>query len=148
MIPQNKCFECDSVEFIQYHHIVPKILGGTKTIPLCANCHGKVHDRDLLSMHKLSIQAKNKNGIFGGRPKKVELTLTEENKIKKNIERIKKIEQENEKINFKLSLENKIKQIFNDKTIVVKDACKMLNISRATYYRHAKNYESKININN
>ena len=38
-----KCYECGIEECIQHHHVVPRSLGGTKTIPLCSICHGKVH---------------------------------------------------------------------------------------------------------
>ena len=38
-----KCFECGTSECIQHHHIIPRSLGGTKTIPLCSICHGKAH---------------------------------------------------------------------------------------------------------
>ena len=37
------CFECGSTKDIHHHHVVPRILGGTKTIPLCATCHGLAH---------------------------------------------------------------------------------------------------------
>ncbi len=41
-----KCFECGTTEDIQQHHVVPKVRGGTKTIPLCYSCHRKAHHRD------------------------------------------------------------------------------------------------------
>ena len=37
------CFECGSTEHIHQHHVVPNVVGGTKTIPLCEQCHAKVH---------------------------------------------------------------------------------------------------------
>lgn len=37
------CFECDSTENIHQHHVIPRSLGGTKTIPLCGSCHGQAH---------------------------------------------------------------------------------------------------------
>jgi hypothetical protein len=37
------CFECGR-EATENHHVIPKSLGGTKTIPLCTICHMKVHD--------------------------------------------------------------------------------------------------------
>lgn len=40
------CFECGQ-EAVHNHHVVPKTLGGTKTVPLCEQCHSKVHGRDL-----------------------------------------------------------------------------------------------------
>ena len=36
------CFECGN-EATENHHVIPKSLGGTKTIPLCSRCHSKVH---------------------------------------------------------------------------------------------------------
>lgn len=37
-----ECFECGDIA-TENHHVIPKILGGTKTIPLCSPCHSKVH---------------------------------------------------------------------------------------------------------
>lgn len=37
-----KCFECGA-EAHHQHHVVPKSMGGTQTVPLCASCHGKAH---------------------------------------------------------------------------------------------------------
>jgi len=39
-----RCFECGSMLELESHHVVPRSLGGTKTVWLCATCHGKVHD--------------------------------------------------------------------------------------------------------
>ena len=39
-----KCFECGR-EAVHAHHVVPRSLGGTTTVNLCADCHGKVHNR-------------------------------------------------------------------------------------------------------
>jgi len=36
------CWSCD-LPAEHHHHVVPRILGGTRTIPLCAICHGKAH---------------------------------------------------------------------------------------------------------
>lgn len=42
IIEEDKCFECGgSVE--EMHHVIPVSLGGTRVIPLCELCHGKVH---------------------------------------------------------------------------------------------------------
>jgi len=38
----DKCFECGDPAQAN-HYVVPKILGGTKEVPLCNLCHGKVH---------------------------------------------------------------------------------------------------------
>ena len=37
------CFECGAPA-AHHHHVVPRVLGGTRTVPLCTVCHGKVHD--------------------------------------------------------------------------------------------------------
>lgn len=41
-IDLDKCFEC-SADMDEMHHVVPKIRGGKKTIPLCSKCHGLAH---------------------------------------------------------------------------------------------------------
>lgn len=47
------CYECQTPTTGE-HHVVPTSLGGTKTVPLCPVCHGKVHNADFLSMKTLS----------------------------------------------------------------------------------------------
>lgn len=37
-----KCFECDNPAEHR-HHIIPRCLGGKKTVPLCKSCHKKAH---------------------------------------------------------------------------------------------------------
>ena len=37
------CFEC-GLPGEYKHHVVPRCLGGTRTIPLCGVCHSKIHD--------------------------------------------------------------------------------------------------------
>lgn len=39
---ENPCFECGVITK-GLHHVVPVSLGGTKQIPLCEDCHNKVH---------------------------------------------------------------------------------------------------------
>ena len=46
VIDTNICFECGGTEHIHQHHIIPKSLGGTKTIPLCNMCHGRAHGKE------------------------------------------------------------------------------------------------------
>ena len=41
----NICFECGE-QATEEHHIIPKVQGGKKTIPLCTSCHMKVHGLD------------------------------------------------------------------------------------------------------
>jgi DNA-binding NarL/FixJ family response regulator len=40
------CFECGKTAKHE-HHVIPKSLGGNKTVPLCEDCHSKVHETDL-----------------------------------------------------------------------------------------------------
>ena len=41
------CCACGETDNIQYHHILPVILGGdnrlTNIVPICAECHSKIH---------------------------------------------------------------------------------------------------------
>ena len=65
------CFECGSSDEIHNHHVVPKILGGTKTVPLCPTCHGKVHGVDFLNHKELTKQGlanAKKRGVKLGSP--------------------------------------------------------------------------------
>lgn len=39
------CFECDEPA-IHWHHVVPRVKGGSRTVPLCRSCHGKAHGID------------------------------------------------------------------------------------------------------
>ena len=54
----DKCFEC-SESATQNHHVVPRSLGGTKTIPLCDKCHNKVHSRKQTAISTLTKKALN-----------------------------------------------------------------------------------------
>jgi len=68
------CFECDSTVDIHQHHIIPKSMGGTRTIPLCCKCHGKIHDRNFLKhkfLQKRGIEYAKNLGIKFGRPKAI-----------------------------------------------------------------------------
>ena len=76
-IPLDECFECGTKEDIQNHHVVPRIKGGKKTIPLCNICHGIVHGRkngihkNPLTMSELVKEGQKKareKGIYIGRP--------------------------------------------------------------------------------
>ncbi len=51
-----RCFECNSPA-VHDHHVVPRIYGGTRTIPLCALCHSKIHGKNLLSITSLTKKA-------------------------------------------------------------------------------------------
>lgn len=70
LITKDICFDCGSNDKIEYHHVVPETLGGTKTLPLCLICHGKVHDRDFVKhreLQRLGIERAKKEGKFMGR---------------------------------------------------------------------------------
>lgn len=40
------CFEC-ARPAVHQHHVVPRSVGGTKTIPLCEACHSKAHGKKI-----------------------------------------------------------------------------------------------------
>ncbi len=66
------CVNCSCTEDLYVHHIVPKSAGGQDKLSnlctLCGNCHSKVHDKDLISIRKLSREGQIKSGKVGGRP--------------------------------------------------------------------------------
>ena len=71
---ENKCFECDTVEGLQQHHVVPKSRGGTKTVTLCHSCHMKAHGRDSKGLDhsrltKEGLARAKKKGIKFGNPR-------------------------------------------------------------------------------
>lgn len=50
------CFECGNAGE-ERHHVVPKSLGGTKTVLLCSPCHGKIHGmKDRMNHRELTRQ--------------------------------------------------------------------------------------------
>lgn len=64
-----RCFECDAPAD-HMHHVVPKVLGGTKMLPLCESCHGKVHSRDMTGhrrLTKMGLAVKKAKGERVGR---------------------------------------------------------------------------------
>jgi DNA invertase Pin-like site-specific DNA recombinase len=66
------CFECGSTDNIEHHHVVPKVYGGTKTIPLCIKCHSLIHQKDLTKLRELTKIGRAKalaRGVKFGRPK-------------------------------------------------------------------------------
>jgi hypothetical protein len=83
------CFECGSDSDIHHHHVVPKSLGGTKTIPLCIDCHGKIHNLNFRNhgvLTKKGLDEAKRRGVKLGSPQN--LTQKSRNKgvltIKKN----------------------------------------------------------------
>jgi transposase-like protein len=67
MIDTKICFECGGSERIHQHHIIPKSLGGTKTIPLCETCHGRVHQKDLVKFNNLAKEGIKRYVENGGK---------------------------------------------------------------------------------
>lgn len=64
------CFDCGTEDFIHQHHVVPKILGGVKTVPLCPGCHGKIHGMDFTKHRNLTLlglQRARRRGVRLGR---------------------------------------------------------------------------------
>ena len=62
------CFECRAPAEHE-HHVVPRSLGGVRTIPLCARCHGLVHSADLTRIGTLTrkaLQHKKARGEYTG----------------------------------------------------------------------------------
>ena len=47
------CFECGD-EAQHQHHVVPRSLGGTKTVPVCVRCHGLIHSREAMAHPELT----------------------------------------------------------------------------------------------
>ena len=69
LIIKDICFECGSGDDIHYHHVVPESRGGTRAIPLCAICHGKVHNVEFSNLGGLIkaglVKAKNRGVVLG-----------------------------------------------------------------------------------
>ena len=64
------CWECElETEVIHNHHVVPKIRGGTKTVPLCEVCHSKAHHRD----KNMNTSALTKEGLRKAKERGVKL---------------------------------------------------------------------------
>jgi hypothetical protein len=75
------CFECGSNGPLHFHHPIPRRLGGKKTIPLCEECHGKIHNIDFTNHGILT-----KKGLDAARARGVKLgfnkNLTQEGRDK------------------------------------------------------------------
>ncbi len=76
-LPENsKCFECGSPAE-EMHHIVPFSYGGEWTIPICCNCHNKVHngkcaEEKRSQLIKDGLEKAKERGAVLGAPKKVD----------------------------------------------------------------------------
>lgn len=65
----NACFECDRPAEHD-HHVVPRSKGGTRTVPLCEECHGKVHETNMKisSLTKMGLERARAAGVEFGAP--------------------------------------------------------------------------------
>jgi hypothetical protein len=67
------CFECGRPAS-EWHHVVPRSEGGTKTVPLCGECHGKAHGgagggvRTRSELTRNGLAAARARGVRLGRP--------------------------------------------------------------------------------
>jgi hypothetical protein len=76
LILKDVCFECGITKEtgkIHYHHVVPIVKGGTRALPLCDECHTKVHGTHMLKMQKLAaisrsetIRKRKEQGLHSG----------------------------------------------------------------------------------
>ena len=71
------CFECNhsAAGEVQLHHVVPRSLGGSRVIPLCSICHGKVHGKErtnqinMSELTKVGLAAAKARGAVVGNPR-------------------------------------------------------------------------------
>lgn len=86
LIRKDHCFECGLDGDLHFHHVVPETLGGTKTIPLCVICHGKIHNKKFVNykeLQKAGIERAKLEGKFLGRkPNSVDTPEKFLNKVK------------------------------------------------------------------
>lgn len=63
------CFEYGKEAFYN-HHVVPRVMGGTKTVPLCLLCHGKCHDLNCAGggLVRMGLKKRKEEGLSLGRP--------------------------------------------------------------------------------
>lgn len=60
-----KCFECGASARYR-HHVIPRSLGGQRTIPLCGTCHSKAHNaKKPWTTAELTAQALRKKAARG-----------------------------------------------------------------------------------
>lgn len=63
-----QCFEC-SAKADHEHHVVPKSLGGNKTVWLCEACHSKIYNLSMMDHRELvkaSVNRRRSAGLYVG----------------------------------------------------------------------------------
>ena len=96
LIKKDNCFECGLDSDIHYHHVVPVVKGGTKTIPLCVICHSKVHGKKFVNikeLQRIGIEKAKSEGKYLGRKKGSNESLVDILNKPKNIEIMKLIKE-------------------------------------------------------
>lgn len=72
-----KCANCESIEGLEYHHIIPLSLGGSNLLSnyvcLCYECHALIHERkkamNLSEATKRGLQKAKERGVqLGAKP--------------------------------------------------------------------------------
>ena len=128
IVYKDNCFECGSKDEIHYHHVVPFSNGGTKTIPLCSICHGKVHERRFTNHREMVIRAlknKKEQGIILGRP--IDTKETKEDILKKYSEVVElyyqkySIRQTARKLNKSINTVNKVYKFLYERSNIPTD---------------------------
>lgn len=60
-----ECFECGDIGECHQHHVVPKSVGGARTVLLCLKCHALVHDRHHFSTRALTRAGMRRAKLLG-----------------------------------------------------------------------------------
>lgn len=124
LVYDSKCCNCSSKEDLYLHHIVPLILGGkniqSNLATLCATCHSRIHGQETIITRNLMEQGR-KRAIAKGK------------KMGRN----------------KLLLSDKFNDIFikyENSEITAEESCKLLDMTRATFFRRVKEYREELGI--
>lgn len=75
LVHSSCCIEHHDRPVDEWHHVVPYIKGGTVAVPLCQECHAKVHGNQRTNpmstsvLVRLGLERAKKDKILLGRPK-------------------------------------------------------------------------------
>ena len=120
-----KCANCESIEGLEYHHIIPLSLGGSNLLSnyvcLCYKCHALMHGRkeaiNISEATKIGLQKAKDRGVKLGRH------LGDTYETNKSIEAKKMIQ----KLNYSF-----------DGVLSNEDTYKQIGISRNSFYKYKK----------